>query len=121
MIEFHRSASQRYRGAARAVRRLCGFALVHPSEGPFCLGRAASTAARASAAAESAARSASSQSTIGVVRITQSVSAVQSAVSRTITKLILVAGTVLLLGLLAGALPAIGAMRLKITDALRRN
>ena len=46
------------------------------------------------------------QSTIGVVRITQSVSAVQSAVSRTITKLILVAGTVLLLGLLAGAVIA---------------
>jgi signal transduction histidine kinase len=46
------------------------------------------------------------QRTIGAVRITQSVSAVQSAVSSTITKLILVAGTVLLLGLLAGAVIA---------------
>ncbi len=46
------------------------------------------------------------QRTIGVVRITQSVSAVQSAVNSTITKLILVAGTVLLLGLLAGAVIA---------------
>ncbi len=46
------------------------------------------------------------QRTIGAVRITQSVSAVQNAVSSTITKLILVAGTVLLLGLLAGAVIA---------------
>lgn len=44
--------------------------------------------------------------TIGAVRITQSISAVQHAVSSTIRKLILIAGTVLLLGLLAGALIA---------------
>ena len=31
------------------------------------------------------------------------------------------AALVVLLGLTAGAVPAIGAMRLKITDALRRN
>jgi len=31
------------------------------------------------------------------------------------------AATCLALGLFAGALPAVGAMRLKITDALRRN
>jgi len=45
-------------------------------------------------------------STIGAVRITQSVAAVQHAVSSTVTKLILVAGTVLLLGLLAGGVIA---------------
>lgn len=44
--------------------------------------------------------------TIGVVRITQSVTAVQHAVSSTVAKLALVAATVLLLGLLAGALIA---------------
>ena len=43
---------------------------------------------------------------IGAVRITQSVAAVQSAVRGTIAKLVLVAGTVLLLGLLAGGLIA---------------
>ena len=43
---------------------------------------------------------------IGAVRITQSVSAVQHAVSVTVAKLALVAGTVLLLGLLAAALIA---------------
>jgi len=42
----------------------------------------------------------------GVVRVTQSVAAVQRAVRSTVTKLILVAGMVLLLGLLAGALIA---------------
>lgn len=46
------------------------------------------------------------QITIGAVRITQSVDAVQSAVNSTITKLVLVAGTVLALGLLAGAMIA---------------
>jgi two-component system, OmpR family, sensor kinase len=44
--------------------------------------------------------------TIGAVRVTQSVAAVQRAVDSTIAKLGLVAGTVLLLGLLAGALIA---------------
>jgi len=44
--------------------------------------------------------------TIGAVRITQSVAAVQQAVRGTIAKLALVAGTVLLLGLLAGGLIA---------------
>jgi signal transduction histidine kinase len=44
--------------------------------------------------------------TIGAVRITQSVAAVQQAVRSTIAKLVLIAGTVLLLGLLAGALIA---------------
>jgi signal transduction histidine kinase len=43
---------------------------------------------------------------IGAVRITQSVAAVQRAVSSTVAKLALVAGTVLLLGLLAGGLIA---------------
>jgi two-component system, OmpR family, sensor kinase len=43
---------------------------------------------------------------IGAVRITQSVAAVQRAVNSTVAKLALVAGTVLLLGLLAGALIA---------------
>jgi signal transduction histidine kinase len=43
---------------------------------------------------------------VGAVRITQSVAAVQNAISTTIAKLALVAGTVLLLGLLAGALIA---------------
>jgi signal transduction histidine kinase len=43
---------------------------------------------------------------IGAVRITQSVAAVQNAVSATVKKLILVAGTVLLLGLLAGGVIA---------------
>jgi ABC-type antimicrobial peptide transport system permease subunit len=40
-----------------------------------------------------------------------------------LTKSALITGIVLfvLLGLLAGALPALAAMRLKITDALRRN
>jgi signal transduction histidine kinase len=45
-------------------------------------------------------------STVGVVRITQSVAAVAHAVSSTIAKLALVAGTVLLLGLLAGGVIA---------------
>lgn len=45
-------------------------------------------------------------STIGAVRITQSVGAVQHAVRSTIAKLGLIAGTVLLLGLLAGGLIA---------------
>lgn len=45
-------------------------------------------------------------STIGAVRITQSVAAVQHAVGSTVAKLALVAGIVLLLGLLAGALIA---------------
>ena len=44
--------------------------------------------------------------TIGAVRVTQSVSAVQSAVHSTVTKLVLIAATVLALGLLAGALIA---------------
>jgi signal transduction histidine kinase len=44
--------------------------------------------------------------TAGAVRITQSVTAVHNAVSSTVTKLILVAGTVLLLGLLAGSVIA---------------
>jgi two-component system, OmpR family, sensor kinase len=43
---------------------------------------------------------------IGAVRITQSVAAVQHAVGSTVAKLALVAGTVLLLGLLAGGLIA---------------
>jgi signal transduction histidine kinase len=43
---------------------------------------------------------------VGAVRITQSVAAVQHAVSSTIAKLALVAGTVLLLGLLAGGVIA---------------
>jgi two-component system, OmpR family, sensor kinase len=43
---------------------------------------------------------------IGAVRITQSVAAVQRAVDSTVAKLALIAGTVLLLGLLAGALIA---------------
>lgn len=43
---------------------------------------------------------------IGAVRVTQSVAAVQRAVRTTIMKLVLVAGTVLMLGLLAGALIA---------------
>jgi signal transduction histidine kinase len=45
-------------------------------------------------------------STIGAVRITQSVAAVQNAVESTVAKLALVAGTVLLLGLLAGVVIA---------------
>jgi len=45
-------------------------------------------------------------STVGAVRITQSVAAVHNAISSTVTKLILVAGTVLLLGLLAGSVIA---------------
>jgi signal transduction histidine kinase len=45
-------------------------------------------------------------STIGAVRITQSVAAVQHAVRSTVAKLGLVAGTVLLLGLLAGSVIA---------------
>ena len=45
-------------------------------------------------------------STVGAVRITQSVAAVQRAVQSTITKLVLVAGTVLLLGLFAGSVIA---------------
>jgi signal transduction histidine kinase len=44
--------------------------------------------------------------TIGAVRVTQSVAAVKKAVSSTVTKLVLVAATVLLLGLLAGGLIA---------------
>ncbi|MHB8242962.1 MAG: sensor histidine kinase [Solirubrobacteraceae bacterium] len=44
--------------------------------------------------------------TIGAVRITQSVAAVQHAINSTVAKLVLVAATVLLLGLLAGALIA---------------
>ncbi len=44
--------------------------------------------------------------TIGAVRITQSVAAVQRAVRSTVAKLALVAGTVLLLGLLAGGVIA---------------
>jgi two-component system, OmpR family, sensor kinase len=44
--------------------------------------------------------------TVGAVRITQSVTAVQHAVRSTIAKLALVAGTVLLLGLLAGGVIA---------------
>jgi signal transduction histidine kinase len=45
-------------------------------------------------------------STIGAVRITQSVTAVRHAVRSTVAKLALVAGTVLLLGLLAGGVIA---------------
>jgi signal transduction histidine kinase len=45
-------------------------------------------------------------SVIGAVRITQSVTAVQHAIRSTIAKLALVAGTVLLLGLLAGGVIA---------------
>jgi signal transduction histidine kinase len=45
-------------------------------------------------------------STVGAVRITQSVAAVKSAVASTVAKLGLVAGVVLLLGLLAGSLIA---------------
>jgi len=45
-------------------------------------------------------------STIGAVRVTQSVAAVQHAVQSTVAKLALVAGTVLLLGLLAGGVIA---------------
>jgi signal transduction histidine kinase len=45
-------------------------------------------------------------STIGAVRITQSVAAVQHAVAGTVAKLALVAGMVLLLGLLAGGVIA---------------
>jgi signal transduction histidine kinase len=45
-------------------------------------------------------------SVIGAVRITQSVAAVQHAIRSTIAKLALVAGTVLLLGLLAGGVIA---------------
>jgi signal transduction histidine kinase len=45
-------------------------------------------------------------STVGAVRITQSVAAVHNAVNGTVTKLILIAGTVLLLGLLAGGVIA---------------
>lgn len=45
-------------------------------------------------------------STVGAVRITQSVASVHNAVRSTVTKLILVAGTVLLLGLLAGSVIA---------------
>lgn len=45
-------------------------------------------------------------STVGAVRITQSVAAVQNAVRSTVAKLALVAGTVLLLGLLAGGVIA---------------
>ncbi len=44
--------------------------------------------------------------TIGAVRITQSVASVQSAVTSTVAKLVLVAGVVLLLGLLAGGVIA---------------
>jgi two-component system, OmpR family, sensor kinase len=44
--------------------------------------------------------------TVGAVRITQSVAAVQNAVRSTVAKLALVAGTVLLLGLLAGGVIA---------------
>ena len=47
-----------------------------------------------------------SGSTIGAVRITQSVTAVKSAVASTVAKLGLVAGVVLLLGLLAGSVIA---------------
>jgi two-component system, OmpR family, sensor kinase len=47
-----------------------------------------------------------SGSTVGAVRITQSVAAVQQAVRNTVAKLALVAGTVLLLGLLAGGVIA---------------
>ena len=47
-----------------------------------------------------------SGSTIGAVRITQSVTAVKSAVASTVAKLGLVAGVVLLLGLLAGGVIA---------------
>ena len=43
---------------------------------------------------------------IGAVRITQSIAAVQRAVNSTVAKLVLIAGTVLLLGLIAGALIA---------------
>ncbi len=46
------------------------------------------------------------RSAIGAVRITQSVASVQHAVGSTVTKLVLVAGTVLLLGLLAGSVIA---------------
>jgi len=46
------------------------------------------------------------RATIGAVRITQSVEAVQKAVRGTVAKLVLVAGTVLLLGLLAGGVIA---------------
>jgi signal transduction histidine kinase len=45
-------------------------------------------------------------SVAGAVRVTQSIAAVQRAVTSTFTKLALVAGTVLVLGLLAGALIA---------------
>ncbi len=45
-------------------------------------------------------------STVGAVRVTQSVAAVQHAVNATVAKLALVAATVLLLGLIAGVLIA---------------
>jgi len=54
-------------------------------------------------------------STVGAVRITQSVAAVQHAVQSTVAKLALVAGTVLLLGLLAG-----GVIARQIALPLRR-
>ncbi len=52
---------------------------------------------------------------VGAVRITQSVSAVQHAVNSTVAKLILIAGTVLLLGLLAG-----GVIARQVAMPLRR-
>jgi two-component system, OmpR family, sensor kinase len=52
---------------------------------------------------------------IGAVRVTQSVAAVQHAVGTTVAKLALIAGTVLLLGLLAGGLIARG-----VAEPLRR-
>jgi signal transduction histidine kinase len=61
-------------------------------------------------------------STIGAVRITQSVAAVQHAVRTTVAKLALVAGTVLLLGLLAGGVIArqVALPLGRLEDAARR-
>lgn len=60
--------------------------------------------------------------TIGAVRVTQSVAAVQSAVRGTVLKLVLVAGVVLLLGLLAGGLIArqIALPLRRLEEAARR-
>jgi signal transduction histidine kinase len=61
-------------------------------------------------------------SAIGVVRITQSVAAVQKAVNSTLAKLALVAVTVLLLGLLAGGVIArqVALPLRRLEDAARR-
>jgi signal transduction histidine kinase len=59
---------------------------------------------------------------IGAVRVTQSVAAVQRAVTSTVAKLALVAGTVLLLGLLAGGLIArqVALPLRRLEDAAKR-